>query len=352
MEKIESQLESVEGVEDIQETRFSKSGLWFMLIRNDITRANLNKIDTIIRDQTSNTLGYKPRRAVKGEERVNINIVEAIIQRQAEEPPPKHPNKWKNPLFKTTRATDERSVNTSITTSSYDEQIEVLQDTNNKQQNKIEIMQSQMNDYVQKLNELSQQVNNRQSTMEKQLEEKLILQDTKIEEVKKYAQTGIATLQNSLQSATTQINTNINNLQNNVQESTSQLAQLTIGMQFLIAQSKQATTSETKKRKTTDSPTPASLDEVKTTCTPHQLIEATVPDSTYHNHEYSELLPTQDESFEDIDIGIEHDLSQIITTQETNMSIASTDDEEEIKTVAAKQTPENDHSVSQDKSKC
>ena len=71
MYKIRDVLTSIDGVESIHETRGSEKGRWHALVSIDITKENLNKMDHIIRSQTTNTYGYLPRRAAKGAENVN-----------------------------------------------------------------------------------------------------------------------------------------------------------------------------------------------------------------------------------------------------------------------------------------
>ena len=72
MDSTHNQIESTDGVECIQETQSSTSKVG---------------LDTIgVGEQTDNALGRKPRRAVKGKEKVNGNVISAITQRQAEKP--------------------------------------------------------------------------------------------------------------------------------------------------------------------------------------------------------------------------------------------------------------------------
>ena len=62
-----------------------------------------------------------------------------------------------------------------------------------------------------------------------------------------------------------------------------------------------------------------------------------VGDTDYHNHEYQELLPTQQHYNDaEIEFGNDNDLSQIVPTQETNMSIIYTDEEENTPTTDGK----------------
>ena len=129
MLKIQKDPLAVPGVMTTYETISSQDGKWKLLTRKNLCYDSIKKIDDILNNvQPTVNLGYRPKRWKLDREKVSQTIRIAWQKQNNNYIAPvrnQSHNQWSKPLF-AKKQSDDKSVSTSITASSRDDEIEDL----------------------------------------------------------------------------------------------------------------------------------------------------------------------------------------------------------------------------------